>query len=190
MGFENYYDNEDLHDDRDNFEDPTENRSEIILNNDISDSNSDVNAIGDSDDIKQINDAVDVLEKTETGRDISNGIKENDVSIKFDYIDAIAQFDTSQNEITINEDFKDADPSVLAAHLAHEGTHVQWNAQDIPDSIDQEYHAFKNEKEIWDATKGENTDEQCDWVSSMIAQGEADAKMQLRLMYRNLPEYA
>lgn len=167
-----------------------ENPPEIQPNYSITDNNSDTTAIGDANDVQQINDAIDILEKTDKGRDISSEIRRNHTSIKFDDINAVAQYDPTQNEISINEELRDADPSILAAHLAHEGTHVQWYSQGLTDSIDQEYHAFKNEKEVWDQVKDENTDEQCDWVSSMIDQGEADAKMQIRLMYRHLPEYA
>lgn len=190
MGIEDDYDYENLDEDDDEVEAPKDSFFENNFNNEINDDHSDVYAIGDSNDIKQINDAIGQLEKTEVGKNISNEIKENNVSIQFDDTEYVAQFDPSKNEITINEDYKDADPSILAAHLAHEGTHVEWNAQGIPDSIDQEYNAFKNEKEVWDELKGKNNDEQCDWVSSMIEQDEADAKMQLRLMYKNLPEYA
>ncbi len=163
---------------------------EVLQNSDVNYVNSDVNVIGDANDTQQLNEAIETLETTDVGRELSNEIRENNTAIRFDEIDAVAQFDPTSNEITINEEYKDADPSVLASHLAHEGTHVQWYGQGVPDSIDQEYHAFKNEKEVWDQTKEDKTDEQCDWVSSMIDQGEADAKMHLRLMYPNLPEYA
>lgn len=115
-------------------------------------------------------------------------IREHGTTIQFGTTveGAIAQFDSDNNEITIHESQKDATPEVLAAHMAHEGTHVQW---DQPDSIDQEYHAFKAQAEVWSSVKGDQTDEQCDAVSAMIARGEAEAKLRIWRMYPDLPEY-
>jgi hypothetical protein len=69
--------------------------------------------------------------------------------------------------------------------MAHEGTHVQWDA---PNSIDQEYHAFKAEAAVWNKVKGDQTDTQCDAVSEMMARGEAEAEEEIRQMYPKLPE--
>jgi len=68
-----------------------------------------------------------------------------------------------------------------------EGIHVQWGRAD---SIDQEYHAFRAQAEVWNELKGNEVDEQCDWVSGMIAQGEAGAKAIIRFLYPDLPEIA
>lgn len=51
--------------------------------------------------------------------------------------DTIACFDPDRNEIVVNEGLGDASLNILIQHLAHEGTHVQWNRLN---SIDQEYH--------------------------------------------------
>lgn len=190
MGIERYSDDEDIDDQREKIDDRVEALSEVKPNYSVNDVYSDVKVKGDANDVKRINEAMDELEKSEVGKGISNEIKGNDASIEFGDINAVAQYDPSKNEITINESLRDSDPTVLAAHLAHEGTHVQWYGQGIPDSIDQEYHAFKNEKEVWDDIKGDKVDDQCDWVSAMIEQGEADAKMEIRLRYPYLKEYA
>lgn len=128
------------------------------------------------------------MKSTTIGRLIADAIREHGTKIRFGATDegAIAQFDPTTNEITIHESLKDADPSILAAHMAHEGTHVQWGE---PDSIDQEYHAFKAQAEVWDELKGDQADRQCDWVSEMIAKGEAEAKAEIRQMYPELAEY-
>jgi len=147
---------------------------------------------GDANDVNQLNDAMDSLESTDVGKEIGKSIRENNVGVKLGDVGegAVAQFDPKTNEITIDESLKDADPSVLAAHLAHEGTHAQWSAQGIDhDSIDQEYHAEKNETAVWDEIKGDKTDNQCDFISEEIAQGEADAKMQIRQRYPNLSDW-
>jgi len=147
---------------------------------------------GDANDVNQINDAMDSLESTAIGKEIGKEIRENNVGIKFSEANegAIAQFNPNTNEITLDESLRDADPSVLAAHLAHEGTHAQWFAQGIDhDSIDQEYHAEKNEAAVWEAVKGDKTDDQCDFISEEISQGEADAKMHIRQRYPYLLDW-
>lgn len=161
--------------------------------NEIS-SQGDVKLVGDMDEVTQLDEAVRELESTETGQELVTAIRENDVSISIGDVEAgaAAQYDPVNHEITISEDYREADPSVLAAHLAHEGTHAQWFGQGLPNSIDQEYHAFKNEKEVWDTLKDEKSDDQCDWVSEFMSQDEADAKQLLRQMnsYSHLPEYS
>lgn len=127
------------------------------------------------------------LGNTDTGQPIAQAIHEHGTTVQFGDTndDAIAQFDSVANAITIDHSQSEMSPAVLAAHLAHEGTHVQWYT---PDSIDQEYDAFKTEAAVWDTGKGIETNEQCDWVSDMIGKGEADAKRQIRKLYPYLPE--
>lgn len=139
--------------------------------------------------VDRLVDAMNRLSGTKSGRAIVQTILERGTQIRFGETqgDAIAQFDRGRNEIVINEGLKDASPNVIAAHLAHEGTHAQWNRTD---SIDQEYHAFKAEAEVWDELKGDEHDKQCDWVSGMIALGEKRAKEIIRRYYPNLPERA
>lgn len=40
--------------------------------------------------------------------------------------DSAAYFDPAKKEIVLNENLRNSSTNVLAAHLAHEGTHVQW----------------------------------------------------------------
>lgn len=143
---------------------------------------------GGADETKKLSAAFGQLELTDAGQSIAQAIRERGTTIRFTITNegAIAQFDPNVNEITIHENLRDASPAALAAHLAHEGTHVQW---DKPDTIDQEYHAFKAEAEVWDALKGSETDNQCDWVSETIANGEDVAKEEFRRRYPGLPEY-
>ena len=87
----------------------------------------------------------------------------------------------------INTNLQNASPEILAAHLAHEGTHVQWNRED---SINQEYHAFRVQTEVWSQLKGDKADLQCDFVRWMISLGEKDAKRIIDRHYPDLPEDA
>jgi len=134
-----------------------------------------------------LNEAIRLLESTESGHQAAEATRGKGTTVHFGPTaeGAIAQYDPATNEITIHESLKDASPKVLAAHLAHEGTHVSWNQ---PDSIDQEYHAFKAQAEVWEQIRGEETDPQCDWVSRMISLGEEEAKRIIRRLYPDLPE--
>jgi hypothetical protein len=129
------------------------------------------------------------LEGTRAGCPIAAAIREHGTTVRFGQAgeDVVAYLDPERNEIVVNEGLRDASLNVLVQHLAHEGTHVQWNP---PNSIDQEYHAFKAEAEVWNQLKGDEADKQCDRVSGVISQGEMEAKRKIRWLYPGLPEYA
>lgn len=144
--------------------------------------------VGDAGERERLVESLQRLETSDAGQLTAEIIREHGTVIRFGSTEqgAIAQFDSETNEITINEGLKDASPNVLAAHLAHEGTHVQW---DQPDSIDQEYHAFKAQAEVWNQLKVDETDRQCDRVAEMVVRGEKEAKEAIRRLYPDLPEY-
>ena len=129
------------------------------------------------------------LEGTRIGYSLAEIICERGTTVRFGQTprNVIAYFDPEGNEIVVSEVAGSSSPNVLVQHLAHEGTHVQWNR---PNSIDQEYHAFKAEAEVWNQLKGDEADKQCDRVSGMISQGEMEAKRKIRWLYPDLPEYA
>ncbi|MFQ5342053.1 MAG: hypothetical protein ACE5F6_10960 [Anaerolineae bacterium] len=144
---------------------------------------------GQPDGIRKLEDGLTGLQGTVAGHAIAAAIHEQNTTVRFGETgqNVIACFDPNSNEIVIHEGLQDASPNVLAAHLAHEGTHVQWSRDD---SIDQEYHAFKAQAEVWDELKGDEADEQCDRVSGMISLGEMRAKWVIRDLYPKLPDYA
>jgi hypothetical protein len=148
---------------------------------------------GDANDVGQLNAALGTLESTDVGKQIGQDIRDNNVGIKFGQTEqnAVAQFDPNTKEITLNESLRGADTSVLAAHLAHEGTHAQWDAQGKHNSINQEYHAFKNESDVWEQVKGDTEDPRCDDVSKLISMGEGNAKLIIsrQKSYQDLPLY-
>ena len=148
------------------------------------------NIVGDSEAVQKLSDGLATLQSSESGHAIARTVCERGTTMRFGQMDkdTAAYFDRTKNEIVIHERLRDRSPNVLAAHLAHEGTHVQWNRAN---SIDQEYHAFKAEAEVWNELKESETDEQCDHVSEMISLGEAEAKKMIRRAppYRSLPEY-
>ena len=136
---------------------------------------------------EHLQNALDRLAGTTAGRPVADAIQRRGAMVRFGPTDddAIAHFDPARNEIVINETLQSASTGLLAAHLAHEGTHVQW---DQPDSIDQEYHAFSAQAAVWNQVRGNETDEQCDRVSGMIALGEPRARRLIRSLYPELPE--
>lgn len=148
---------------------------------------------GDANDVKNLTSAFEQLEATEAGQPIARAIREHDTTIRFGALDnsTTAQFDPNKNEITINENQKDASSAALAAHLAHEGVHVGWDQpyrlssfeEFAEDYIEEEYQAFKAQDEMWRAAKGEETDERCDTVSAMMDRGESEAKDMLLRSY-------
>ena len=145
--------------------------------------------------VQRLQDGLTILERTGAGYSIAAAIREQGTRVRFGQAgeDAIAYFDPVSNEIVVNEELMDTTLNVLVQHLAHEGTHTQWMLQwDRPNSIDQEYHAFKAEAEVWNQLRGSETDGQCDQVSEMISLGEVEAKKVIcrAPSYRNLPEYA
>lgn len=96
-----------------------------------------------------------------------------------------SEISASSNTITLGSDLTSTSPGVLAAHLAHEGTHVQWNQAG---SVEQEYHAFEAQAQVWNLLRGSEADSQCDWVSEIIGSGEIEAKTEIRLRYWWLPK--
>lgn len=144
---------------------------------------------GSSVEIEQLLGALSRLSETAIGHSISEAIREHGTTVRFGQVEdtAVAYFDSQSNEIVIGNGLQAASLEILAAHLAHEGTHVQWNTEN---SVEQEYHAFRAQAEVWSELKGDQVDEQCDLVRGMIALGEKDAKTIIRYHYPNLPAHA
>ena len=143
---------------------------------------------GPAGDIQKLRDGLTRLDGTAAGHAIAAAIQEQGTAVQLGQTGqgVVAHFDPDSNEIVIDESLRDASPNVLAAHLAHEGTHVQWGKDD---SIEQEYQAFKAQAEVWDELKGSETDPQCDWVTGLISLGEREAKKRIRMLYPDLPEH-
>lgn len=134
--------------------------------------------------------ALDRLASCAAGSAVASAIQSYGTLARFGTTDsdAIAHFDPSANEIVLNEALQDASSQLLAAHLAHEGTHVQWTGRIY--SLDEEYHAFRTQAAVWNEVKGAEVDPQCDWVSGIIALGETRAKRIIAELYPDLPDYA
>jgi hypothetical protein len=145
--------------------------------------------VGQPGEVQKLQDGLAALERARVGHSIAAAIREQGTAMRFGQTgeDAIAYFDPERNEIVVNEGLRDASRNVLAAHLAHEGTHVQWNRGS---SVEQEYHAFKAQAEVWNELKGSEADDQCDWVSEMVSLGKEEAMGIIHDLYPDLPKYA
>lgn len=145
----------------------------------------DVRLAGDAQDVRKLETAVQVLESSDSGRAIAQSIRERGAEIEFAPLSdrTIAQFNPP-NEIKINEAYKDASPAVLAASLAHEGTHLQsGDPRSSTDALDQEYKCFKAEAEVWNQVKRDESNSMEDDVVTMIRKGEAEAKAEIWQIY-------
>ncbi len=100
-----------------------------------------------------------------------------------------AVFDKAINRITLCQSLSDRPPQIIAPHLAHEATHAAWYR---PSSIDQEYHAFKAQAEVWSALKNGLEDDPNDEVQARVGWGEHACKQDLRSWpgYSDYPESA
>ena len=136
----------------------------------------------------RLSEALNELSQTVAGGRIARAIMDKGTRVEFGKTlgDVAAQFDSAANEIIVSERCKSASLAVLAAYLAHEGIHVQW---DEPNSIDQKYHAFKAEAAVWEELEGDESNWRCEMVSWVISRGEREAKKQIRRAYPELPEY-
>jgi hypothetical protein len=151
----------------------------------------DTPVVGDAPEAKKLQEGFRRLGEADSGRPMADAIREHGTTTHFGPLepDTVAQFDPQTNEITVSEGLKETSPNVLAAHLAHEGTHVQWvrdgkgfNTED--EIVNAEYAALKNQADVWNEVKGTEIDEQCDDVAAIMALGEDEAKDLIRLMYQ------
>jgi len=138
--------------------------------------------------VAKLDEALDKLRMTVAGGSIAEVIENKGTRLRFGETSggAVAQYDSQSNEIIVNAQCRVLPVNVLAAYLAHEGIHVLW---DEPNSIEQEYQAFRAEAAVWEELKGEETDRQCDLVTAMISRGERMAKLEIAFLYPELPEH-
>jgi hypothetical protein len=100
-----------------------------------------------------------------------------------------AYFSDSRNAIILDPELEGESDRVVGQYIAHEGEHSRWYPVN---SIYQEYHACKAEADFWNEVKGGETDDDCDWIASFIAQGKHAAMDYIRTLpdYAHLPTYA
>ena len=130
---------------------------------------------------KQLRSAWETLLATEKGRAIAETIRQRGTIVKFGYLPEgyPAAYYPLENEIVVSLDYKDRSANVLAAILAHEGTHVQWYRGEKKPSLEEEYQAYKALAEVWEEVKGKDRDRLCDDWAKIISGGKYAAKMKI-----------
>lgn len=88
----------------------------------------------------------------------------------------------SDNKITINVSERSKPSAVLAAHLAHESVHAQWDS--LHDSLQEEYEAYLAESQVWQSVKSNGQDDNCDGWHAVMSRREMDAKITIIRCYR------
>jgi DNA-binding transcriptional regulator GbsR (MarR family) len=140
---------------------------------------------------KKLEAALVRLSLTKRGRAYTAAIEKHGTKIKFGYLpsDRVGQYYEVENEIVISWDQRHKSKSVLSSYIAHEGKHVElWFRTGQPNSVDEEYQAYKAQAEVWEEVKGDESDENCDEISALISLGEDRAKDVIHFLRPDLPD--
>jgi hypothetical protein len=131
------------------------------------------------------------LSLTERGRTYAGTIRQHGTKVKFGYLPSgqAAQYYEVENEIVISQQQRHKSKNVLASYLAHEAKHAElWFRTGKPNSVDEEYQAYKAQAEVWEGVKGSEGDDNSDEVSALISLGEDRAKDVIRFLRPDLPD--
>ncbi len=143
----------------------------------------DIQFQGDTQEQKKLQEGFELLKQSEAGQLAVQAMEREGTSIRFgDAGGDIARYSPQENSIVLDKSLEKASSPVIASHLAHEGIHAshRWDQN----SIQEEYEAYYSEDAVWQETRGQERDPQCDWVSNeLIGLGEKEAKNKLRQMY-------
>lgn len=153
-------------------------------------------------DQQALHDALSTLATAKSGAAIAKSIRSKGTRVSFGRTLLESEtgkpplaryFPPPRNEIVISEGLKGSSQNVLAAHLAHEGTHAHWWPR--RNSLNQEYHAFMAEARVWIEVRGNEKDWVCDLVvEKFYNKSEAEAKRSIDQLYQSrgiyLPEDA
>lgn len=148
-------------------------------------------SVSNEESAKRLEAALVRLLLTERGRAYAATIEQHGTKIKFGYLpsDRVGQYYEVENEIVISWDQRHKSKNVLSSYLAHEGKHVEsWFRTGKPNSVDEEYQAYKAQAEVWEDVKGNESDENCDEVSVLISLGEDRAKDVIHFLRPDLPD--
>ncbi len=146
--------------------------------------------VGDAADVAKLERALAAASTVPAGSFAADAIQEHRTSVRFGQPKegSWAHFDSKKNEIVLDESLRDRSDNVIAAYLAHEGTHVACNdpAPVNEDSyIDQECQCFVAQADVSRALGGEEEDPELKWLVTMVtALSEDDFKDKLRTIYK------
>ena len=148
---------------------------------------------GTPEETQQLHNGLKRLDTIETGREIAKFIKEQAQVVHFGQVqnDGYGSYNQVTDELILNDKLKNASPNVLAAHLAHEGTHAQWKGQHglHTRSIDEEVAAFTAEVKVWREVKGSENNPYLDKLSTMMAEQENFPRSIIRKRYQDYDEH-
>ena len=137
-----------------------------------------------------IPEAFTILDYSTTGYPYALFIQREGVTVIYGdrFPEATAWYLPSLRAIQVNYNLFGYPPQVPAAYIAHESLHAEW---DRCNSINQEYHAFKRQTEVWKEIKGDAEEEGLDWILKLYTFSEDIIKDWIREQpaYEDLPEY-
>ena len=146
---------------------------------------------GTSKEKEHIQNALRRLSETERGSEIAASIQKCGTTVHFGRLpkDEIGKYRPDLNLIIINKDYRHRPSNVLAAYLAHEGTHLHWS-RGQPNTVLEESAAYKAQVEVWREVKDEESDQSCDFWDSIFRQddGDKEAMWWVRDMRKGLKE--
>lgn len=146
---------------------------------------------GTSEEKECIQNALRKLSETEKGKEIAAGIQKCGTTVRFGRLpkDEIGNYRTDLNLITINKEYSHRSSNILAAYLAHEGTHLQLS-RGQPNTVLEECSAYKAQVEVWREVKNKESDRSCDFWDSIFRQkdGDKEAMWWVRDMRKGLKE--
>jgi len=140
---------------------------------------------GSPEETRELYTALNKLAQTEKGRASAEAIQNHGTTMKFGYLPKkyVCVYYPVDNEIVVNLNCRARSASVLAAYLAHEGTHVEWNHGNPKPSLNEEYYSFKTQIEVWQEVKGNEHDPLCDDWAKITAEGEYISKLKILEIY-------
>lgn len=141
---------------------------------------------GSEEEVQKIHSALKTLDGTKAGSSIAKAIEIHRTLVRFDHLKGYGHFDTKKNEIVLNKELESRSVEVIAAHLAHEGSHVTGDR-----TLQDEYLARKREVVVWTERRGDQEDEYLDLLTvqiGLLSEAEYLDLLKEQPPYRHLPD--
>ncbi len=109
---------------------------------------------------QKLDESVELLRNTSSGDSIAKVLDKSGIKIVFGEPKTngaaavfVPNFIGNSGTIIVSERLQDEETSVIAAILAHEGTHAKMNSLLGYDSVEQEYKCYVAQAEVWEEVK-------------------------------------
>lgn len=109
---------------------------------------------------EKLGECLELLRSTPSGKSIADNLDENQVKITFGTPKTpgaaavyVPSFLGNSGTIIVSERLREAQPSVICAILAHEGTHAEMGSIFNENSVEQEYKCYIAQAKVWDETR-------------------------------------